>query len=149
MSSHLISSCHAMSCHVYQSYHLDYYRGADGAILVYDTTSMDSFDSIENWVEAVQNANGSTPVSLLLVGNKNDLITQRKVSREMGQSLAEKIKAPFLECSAKDSNNVDVAFLNLAKKLVMERRARKRMASGGGGLKLDSQSGDGRRSCCK
>jgi len=98
-----------------------YYRGADGAILVYDTTSAQSFESIENWAEAVQSAN-SNPVVLLLVGNKNDLLDERQVSRQSGEELAAQLGAPFMETSARDSSNVDIAFLNLAKTLVNQRK---------------------------
>lgn len=97
-----------------------YYRGADGAILVYDTTNAQSFESIENWVEAVKNAN-SQPVVMLLVGNKNDLVDERQVSRQSGEELASQLNAPFMETSARDSSNVDVTFLNLAKTLVNTR----------------------------
>jgi len=143
-----------------------YYRGADGAIVVYDVSNKKSFESVESWVSAIVNANPDGGVSLLLVGNKNDLLAERQVTRQQGQELASKLGAPFIETSAKDACNVDVMFLNLAKKLVKTRRGitgkegidgsgSGRTRNGGGGtgvgrIKLDSLTNSPTStSCCK
>jgi len=135
-----------------------YYRGADGAIIVYDVSNKKSFESVENWVSAIQHANPDGGVSLLVVGNKNDLGEERQITRQQGQDLAKKVGAPFIETSAKDACNVDVMFLNLAKKLVNQRRASNLEGTGTAGgsikIKLDGMGGDAsnltnRQSCCK
>ena len=46
----------------------------------------------------------------MVIGNKTDLVDQREVTTEAGQKFAEKNKIGFLETSAFDSNNVDIAF---------------------------------------
>jgi GTPase KRas protein len=53
-----------------------------------------------------------------LVANKKDLITERQVSTEEGRQLAERYKVPFLETSAKTSENVAEAFLQLIREVI-------------------------------
>jgi Ras-related protein Rab-1A len=100
-----------------------YYRGADAAVLVYDTTDKRSFENVVHWVDAIESANGyDHDVLKLLVGNKCDLWRLRAVSTQQGEELARKLEAPLVETSAKDSTNVDLAFLNLARRLVEARK---------------------------
>jgi GTPase SAR1 family protein len=90
-------------------------------VIVYDLTNQYSFDRVLTWVEAVDNANSTAaePIPKLLVGNKVDLDHLRQVSFKAGNEMAKRINAVFVETSAKDSLNVDLAFLNLARKLVL------------------------------
>merc|ERR1712187_787045 len=60
-----------------------YYRGASGALLVYDISRRESFDHVAGWVEQAQQ-NASSGMAIMLVGNKCDLQSQRKVSTEEG-----------------------------------------------------------------
>jgi len=97
-----------------------YYRGADGIIMVYDVTSPESFDHVEEWLSEVDRyANENT--AKLLVGNKADLIEEKQVSEETAQRFADKLGISFLETSAKTATNVDAAFLTMAKELIKNR----------------------------
>jgi len=128
-----------------------YYRDADGAILVFDITCRKSFESVETWVDALENATGTNIITKLLVGNKCDLEDQRKISKAQANELAKLISAPYLETSAKDASNVDITFLNLAKKLVKERKeasAPRRSSRVSTGLVLNAQ-GPVKNKCCK
>ena len=91
-----------------------YYRGAHGIIVVYDVTDHKSFDNITKWLKEIDTFAGPT-VQKLLVGNKCDLVNERNVSVEEGKALAEGLKVPFVETSAKNSTNVEQAFLMMAK----------------------------------
>ncbi|CUI14528.1 rab5 GTP-binding protein, putative [Bodo saltans] len=94
-----------------------YYRGAAGALVVYDITSADSLRKAESWIgELRRNADPQTVV--VLVGNKCDLESMRQVSIQQGQDLAEKEELLFYETSAKDGTNVDALFTNLGKTLL-------------------------------
>ena len=86
-----------------------YYKGAHGIIVTYDITNRDSFTAIQNWMAEVEK-HASDNISRILVGNKSDLESQRAVSTEEGQELAEHYRVRFLETSAKDSRNVEQAF---------------------------------------
>ncbi|KAK1577948.1 hypothetical protein Q3G72_026244 [Acer saccharum] len=86
-----------------------YYRGALGALLVYDITRRSSFDSIQRWLQELSTHCDIT-VARMLVGNKCDLENIRDVSVEDGKCLAEEERLFFIETSALDSTNVQTAF---------------------------------------
>ncbi|EOY04921.1 RAB GTPase A5E isoform 2 [Theobroma cacao] len=80
-----------------------YYRGAVGALIVYDISRRTTFDSVGRWLDELK-------IARMLVGNKCDLETIRDVSVEEGKSLAEAEGLFFMETSALDSTNVKKAF---------------------------------------
>ncbi|XP_057488277.1 ras-related protein RABA5c-like [Actinidia eriantha] len=86
-----------------------YYRGAVGALVVYDISRRTTFDSITRWLDEL-NTHCDTTVARMLVGNKCDLENIRAVSIEEGKSLAEAEGLFFMETSALDSTNVKKAF---------------------------------------
>ncbi len=65
-----------------------YYKGAKGALLVYDVTRRETFDNINKWVPELKQS-GDKDVTIILVGNKTDLETDRQVSTEEGNKKAE------------------------------------------------------------
>lgn len=56
-----------------------YYRGAAGALLVYDITSRDSFNALANWLRDARTL-ASPNIVILLVGNKKDMEESREVT---------------------------------------------------------------------
>lgn len=91
-----------------------YYRGAMGIMLVYDVTNEKSFDNIRNWIRNIEE-NAAADVEKMILGNKCDLEESREVSRERGQLLADEHQVRFMETSAKSGQNVEQAFIQLAK----------------------------------
>ncbi|TVT98560.1 hypothetical protein EJB05_56135, partial [Eragrostis curvula] len=96
-----------------------YYRGAHGIIsleslqIVYDITDMESFNNVKQWMSEIDRyANDS--VCKLLVGNKCDLVESRAVETAVAKAYADEIGIPFLETSAKESINVEAAFLAMS-----------------------------------
>lgn len=93
-----------------------YYRGAAGALLVYDITRRETFNHLTRWLEeARQNANAN--MVIMLIGNKADLEHRRAVSVEEGKKFADDNGLIFLETSAKTAKNVEEAFCNTATKI--------------------------------
>eukprot|EP01089_Gocevia_fonbrunei_P013873 TRINITY_DN365_c0_g1_i1.p1 TRINITY_DN365_c0_g1~~TRINITY_DN365_c0_g1_i1.p1 ORF type:complete len:222 (-),score=50.51 TRINITY_DN365_c0_g1_i1:93-758(-) len=86
-----------------------YYRGAVGALLVYDISKGSTFENIERWLNELRDHADSTIV-IMLVGNKSDLRHLRAVRTEQASAFAEKNGLAFIECSALDSTNVETAF---------------------------------------
>lgn len=86
-----------------------YYRGAVGALIVYDISRRTTFDSVSRWLDELK-THSDTTVAMMLVGNKCDLENIRDVSVEEAKSLAESEGLFFIETSALDSTNVKMAF---------------------------------------
>ncbi|PXF49277.1 Ras-related protein Rab-2A [Gracilariopsis chorda] len=93
-----------------------YYRGAAGALLVYDITRKETFDHILSWLQDAK-AHSSSDMTIILVGNKADLEHRREVSTESGEAFAREHGLLFLETSAKNNTNVEQAFLTTAAKI--------------------------------
>ena len=91
-----------------------YYRGAMGILLVYDVTDEKSFGNIRNWIRNIEQ-HATESVNKMLIGNKCDMVDQTVISTEKGQALADEYGIKFMETSAKNSINVDKAFITLAK----------------------------------
>jgi len=100
----------------------DFYRGARGALLVYDITRRETLEDVVPWMEEFLKNCGKKDVAVILIGNKIDLRPEAKgvVSTEEGMKMCEllraKFKVPvrFFETSALTGENVDEAFYALA-----------------------------------
>lgn len=86
-----------------------YYRGAVGALLVYDVTRHSTFENVERWLRELRDHTDPSIV-VMLIGNKSDLRHLVAVSTEDGKSFAERESLYFMETSALESINVDSAF---------------------------------------
>ncbi|CAO3595084.1 unnamed protein product [Absidia cylindrospora] len=93
-----------------------YYRGAHGIIVVYDVTDSDSFNNVKLWLNEIGRY-AAEGVNKLLIGNKNDLTDQKVIETEQLKELSDTLDIPFLETSAKESVNVEKAFLTMAKQI--------------------------------
>jgi len=89
-----------------------YYRGAHGALIVYDITNPTSFQNLDSWFKEIENQGEKNCINII-VGNKCDLEEQRQVDTEEGKRYAAKHNIRFLETSAAESTNVDLVFTSL------------------------------------
>jgi len=89
-----------------------YYRGAVGAMLVYDITKRQSFDHVARWLEELR-GHADKNIVIMLIGNKTDLGTLRAVPTEDAKEFAQRENLFFMETSALDSNNVEPSFLTV------------------------------------
>jgi len=86
-----------------------YYRGAVGALLVYDITKHVTYENVERWLKELRD-HADANIVLMLVGNKSDLRHLRAVNTDDASSFAEKEGLSFIETSALESTNVETAF---------------------------------------
>lgn len=89
-----------------------YYRGAVGAMLVYDITKRQSFDHVARWLEELR-GHADKNIVIMLIGNKSDLGTLRAVPTEDAKEFAERESLFFMETSALEATNVETAFLTI------------------------------------
>lgn len=128
-----------------------YYRGADGIIMVFDVTSTESFDHVNDWLKEVNRYAAEGTVKLL-VGNKSDRTADRVVTPEQAKEFADELGIPFIETSAKSAKNVEEAFLTMAGELIRQRLARAGAGAADGerkaGIDLMGAAANTKGNCC-
>ncbi len=86
-----------------------YYRGAKGAIVVFDITSANSFEKAKSWISELK-LTANMNVQITLVGNKTDLQHRRQVLSDTAKNYAEQEELTYIETSAKNNINIDDIF---------------------------------------
>ena len=95
-----------------------YYRGAQGIILVYDVSRRDTFESLNMWLQEVEqfSMGGGKDVVKLLVGNKVD--QERIVDRRIANQWARDKGMLFMEASAKTKEGINQVFTEVVQKVL-------------------------------
>ncbi|CAN6458330.1 unnamed protein product [Victoria cruziana] len=116
--------------------------------IVYDVTEQESFNNVKQWLNEIDRY-ASDSVCKLLVGNKCDLVDDKAVDTDTAKAFADELGIPFLETSAKDSINVEQAFLTMAgeikKRMGNQTSANK---SGPSSVQIKGQPIQQKSSCC-
>ena len=86
-----------------------YYKGAKGALIVFDLSSKTTFVNAEKWYNEIKKATDPS-INLILVGNKSDLKDKRQVNTEDAENKAKEMGIAYMETSALNAENVDKAF---------------------------------------
>ena len=89
-----------------------YYRGAVGALLVYDISKHQTYENVTRWLKELRE-HADSNIVIMLVGNKSDLRHLRAVPTEDAKAFAGENKLSFIETSALDASNVELAFQNI------------------------------------
>ncbi|KAH8631970.1 Ras GTPase Rab11 [Alternaria alternata] len=89
-----------------------YYRGAVGALLVYDISKHQTYENVTRWLKELRD-HADSNIVIMLVGNKSDLRHLRAVPTEEAKQFASENNLSFIETSALDASNVELAFQNI------------------------------------
>lgn len=96
-----------------------FYQGSDGVFFIFDLTNPKTFNKVRDWYKDVRKNLKNTPnLNGFLIGNKNDLIDQRVVTKEDAKQLADELNFGYIETSALTGENVIHAFQEIAIKLL-------------------------------
>uniref|UniRef100_A0A3B3ZQL1 Uncharacterized protein n=1 Tax=Periophthalmus magnuspinnatus TaxID=409849 RepID=A0A3B3ZQL1_9GOBI len=94
-----------------------YYRGSAAAVIVYDITKLDSFQTLKKWVKELKE-HGPEDIVVAIAGNKNDLGDIREVPMKEAKEFAESISAIFIETSARNAINIEELFQKISKSFI-------------------------------
>ena len=93
---------------------LNYLKGTDGAVLVFDVTNKETFELIGSWIDDIRE-NNKMNIGKILIGNKVDLEMEREVSKDEGEQLGKMLECQYFETSAKTGQNVNEALDEIAR----------------------------------
>ena len=94
-----------------------YYKGADGIVLIYDVTDDASYEKIRDWMEQILSTTKREDIGLVLLGNKCDM-EPRAVTEEQGNKMAEELKVSYFETSALTGQGINEAFNELTRDIM-------------------------------
>uniref|UniRef100_A0A8C3PMH7 Ras-related protein Rab-25 n=1 Tax=Calidris pygmaea TaxID=425635 RepID=A0A8C3PMH7_9CHAR len=131
-----------------------YYRGAVGALVVFDITKHQTYDVVERWLKELYD-HAEASIVVMLVGNKTDLAQAREVPMEEAKMFADNKGLLFVETSALDSTNVEQAFETILKEIFHKVQKQKQRSSQSNTVSLASESPEStapaqteKRPCC-
>ena len=125
-----------------------YYKGANGILVVYDITNKESFEGLTSWLIEIEK---NSSKDKLLIGNKNDLENERKISYNEGKEFASINGMQFFETSAKTAFKVQEAFEVLTKDIIRTVNKEKNLSKKEKNIKLQAGANlniEKKRSCC-
>ncbi|ORE08298.1 ras-related protein rab-4B-like protein [Rhizopus microsporus var. microsporus] len=94
-----------------------YFRGAAGALVVYDVCNRDTFLGVRSWLRDVRTL-ANPELVIILVGNKNDKADEREVSYLEASRFAQEHEMMFLEASALSGDGVEDVFFKCARSIL-------------------------------
>ncbi|KAK1385735.1 RAB GTPase [Heracleum sosnowskyi] len=132
-----------------------YYRGALGALLVYDVTKPTTFENVSRWLKELRD-HADSNIVIMLIGNKTDLKHLKALATEDAQSFAEKEGLSFIETSALEATNVEKAFQTIlaeiyriiSKKSLSSNEAAPTTIKEGQTLVVGAQDSSTKKPCC-
>ena len=99
-----------------------FFRNADGMFVVFDVTSLQSFENISRWWKATRAHNDLVPITVF--GTKTDLAAERKVTPEMAVERCQNLGVQYREGSAKTGDGVREAFTEMVPSMLLHKKSR-------------------------
>ena len=124
-----------------------YYKGADGIVLIYDVTDDASYEKIRDWMEQILSNTKREDIGLVLLGNKCDM-EPRAVTEEQGNKMAEELKISYFETSALNGQGIKEAFEQLTRDIMKKKGVGVGNNDGGVELKNSKKKKGKGSDCC-
>ena len=102
----------------FRSITLNFYKGVDGIILVFDITDENSFTNIPHWIRQIK-LYASENCAMVLLGNKCDMM-DRKISKDRIDECCTEYGLKYFESSAKMNINIEQAFITIVKDISLK-----------------------------
>ena len=90
-----------------------YFHNSDVALIVFSLTDPDTLKDVSYWIEELQKNTEKMPL-LYLVGNKSDLVDERRVTIDQANETAEKYGMTYFDTSALSGQGVNELFNDIA-----------------------------------
>lgn len=100
-----------------------YYKGADGIVLVFDLTDRNSFEKVREWMKQIQTYTQRDSIGIVLLGNKCDA-ENKAVSVQEANEIASEFKMKFFETSAMNNINIEESFKQLSMEIIKIKEAK-------------------------
>ncbi|XP_047452202.1 EF-hand calcium-binding domain-containing protein 4B isoform X2 [Mugil cephalus] len=126
----------------YRSITKQFFRKADGVVVMYDITDDQTFTAVRQWLTSVKEGAGED-IPIMLLGNKTDKEIERTVQKGVGERLAKDCQMTFYECSACSGHNVVESMIHLAR-ILKEQEDREKEKT----VRLVSVPSEKKKSCC-
>lgn len=107
----------------FRSLTANFLKTCSAFVLVFDLTRLSTFTSIDNWIKTINE--NTKPKFLILIGNKSDMVEERQVNKEEILKYCEKNNLNYIEISAKNNENVEKIFKEVAYQLYSEIKSKK------------------------
>ena len=92
----------------------NFFKNAQGVILVYDVTNKETFNNLKNWISSTkENVSSDKNLKAIIIGNKIDLVSSREVNKQEAEELAKSFNYSYFETSAKRNSGIDEAIKNI------------------------------------
>ncbi|ORX88531.1 small GTPase [Basidiobolus meristosporus CBS 931.73] len=131
-----------------------YYRGAVGALLVYDIAKHVTYENVNRWLKELRD-HADNNIVVMLVGNKSDLRHLRAVPTDEAKQYSTENQLSFIETSALDSSNVELAFQKILTEIyhivaskALESSEAAPKPSGGTTIDLSANETNTKSGCC-
>ena len=124
-----------------------YYKGADGIVLVYDVTDEASYEKIRDWMEQILSNTQKEEIGLVLLGNKCDM-EPRNVTEEQGNKMAGELGINYFETSALSGQGINDAFEQLTRDIMKKKGVGEGNGEGGLDLKKVKKKNGNGKDCC-
>lgn len=105
----------------FRSITLNFYKGVDGILLVFDLTNENSLNNVPHWIRQVKLYSAEN-VALVLVGNKCD-IEENRISKDKIDGICSEYGLKYFEASAKNNVNIEAAFLAVINEVIAAGKA--------------------------